>query len=507
VLALSSIAFVLLTLPVWTGVIKISLNMLPGQAYVADSDLCIDKTPGCRFERSVSSGPCVGVNCPPVQYMPLSALLYRFGWTHGLASVASNSKQAGILEKQAEEYLRTPPLVSRWADQMLLAGGILFLPIMLCALLMALLFSAWAVFPSFSAEVKPPDTGPPNATEEERRRAADELRRKSTALGMWLDRGFQLMRWGGKILYWTMWAPPLLFILVNFTLIGWIYEHWQLLEGLTRVIGTLVAGAAVGIFGLTGRIKYLGRAFRPLVRVMLDVDNWLREHPRDSNPTARICARYVSLLRHICSWRDSDADKSPYDALVIVGHSQGTVITADFLRYLNAEKTVAGSMASYDPELALFDRPLPVYFFSMGCPLHQLYGLRFPHLYSWARSDAPDETLEPGTLPDIGENDAPRPKHLGVERWINAYRSGDYVGRYLWRGGGKGYEWDPIPGSFIHESYKEEWDPPAGKPEKVSADGAGQRIECCIGPGAHTHYWDHTAPLVAEVLDRMINNA
>jgi hypothetical protein len=507
VLALSSVAFLLLTLPVWTGVIKVTLNMLPGQAYVADSDLCVDTRAGCRFERSVSAGPCVGVNCPPVQYIPVTALLYRFGWTHGLANVGAGSSQAAFLERQAEEYLHSPPKVSRWANQMLLAGGIVFLPIMLCALLVAILFSAWAIFPSFSDEVKPPDAGSRDATDEERTAAADELRRKSTALGVWLDRGFQLMRWGGKILYWTMWAPPLLFIVVNFALIGWIYEHWQLLDGLTGVVGTLVAGAAVGIFGLTGRIRYLGRAFRPLVRVMLDVDNWLREHPRESNPTARICARYVSLLRHICTWRDTDAGKSPYDALVIVAHSQGTVITADFLRYLNAERNLAGSMAAYDAELALFDKPLPVYFFSMGCPLHQLYGLRFPHLYGWARSDAPDETLEPGTLPDIGKDDAPRPQHLGVERWINAYRSGDYVGRYLWRGGGKGYEWDPTPGSFIHESYKEDWDPPAGKPEKVSADAAGQRIECCIGPGAHTHYWDHTAPLVAEVLDRMINNA
>jgi hypothetical protein len=232
---------------------------------------------------------------------------------------------------------------------------------------------------------------------------------------------------------------------------------------------------------------------------MLDVDNWLREHPRESNPTARICGRYVSLLRHICAWKDSD--EKQYDAVVIIAHSQGTVITADFLRFLHAESERAGSMAAYDPELKLLDKA-PLYFFTMGCPLRQLYGLRFPYLYGWARNEAPESALQPGPPPDIGSDEVPRPNRLKVERWVNAYRSGDYIGRYLWRGGGSGYEWSPAA-----TSYEEEWDPPAGKPAKVSADKEGRQIEFCIGPGAHTHYWDHTGGLIAEVLDRLIHNA
>ena len=352
----------------------------------------------------------------------------------------------------------------------------------------------------------PPHAARPDAPEEVRIHSLGELEREAVARGAWLDNGFRILRWGGELLYWTMWLSPLVFLLLNVVLIDWIHKHWNLVQGLIGVTATLVGGAAVGVFGFAGRIKSLGRAFRPIIRVMLDVDNWLREHPRQSNPTARICARYVSLFRHICEWKDPEDPESGYDAMVIVAHSQGTVITADFLRYLNAEKTVFGKMGDYDPELALLN-DLPVYLFTMGCPLHQLYGLRFPYLYGWARSEVPDAELEPGKLPDIGKNDAPRPVHLGLRRWVNAYRSGDYVGRFLWRGGGKGYEWDPVPNSYIYEKYREEWDPPAGKPEKVSADAEGSRIECCIGPGAHTHYWDHTAGLVAEVLDRMINNA
>ena len=110
--------------------------------------------------------------------------------------------------------------------------------------------------------------------------------------------------------------------------------------------------------------------------------------------------------------------------------------------------------------------------------------------------------MPPDDIRDLSASDAPVPDHLGVKRWINAYRSGDYVGRHLWRGGEAAYEWDPsITGC------EEEWNPPPGKPKRVFADHAGKRIEFCIGPGAHTHYWDHTAGLIAEVLDRMINDA
>jgi hypothetical protein len=358
------------------------------------------------------------------------------------------------------------------------------------------------MFPSVWAELRPPDSGPPGESESARRRALEELARKSISLGVWLDRGFRFMRAGGEFIYWAMWLPTILFLFLNFTLISWIYNNGELAGKLIAIVGTVVAGAAVGVLGFAGRLKNIAGGFRPLLRVMLDVDNWLREHPRESNPTARICGRYVSLLRHISEWRDSDPNHSSYDAMVIIAHSQGTVITADFLRFLQVEKSQAGSMAKYDPELQLFDDTFPVLFFTMGCPLHQLYGLRFPFLDSWARNEVPDGDRQPRPIPDIDPEDPPRPNRLGVKRWVNAYRSGDYVGRSLWRGGASGYEWEPIVTRYDHE-----WDPPAGKPTKISADQEGQRIEFCIGPGAHTHYWDHTAELIAEVLDRLINEA
>ncbi len=54
-----------------------------------------------------------------------------------------------------------------------------------------------------------------------------------------------------------------------------------------------------GVLAFGGRLSKLALGLRTGVRVGLDVDNWLREHPRGVNPTARICARYVSIARYI----------------------------------------------------------------------------------------------------------------------------------------------------------------------------------------------------------------
>jgi hypothetical protein len=69
---------------------------------------------------------------------------------------------------------------------------------------------------------------------------------------------------------------------------------------------------------------------------------------------------------------------------------------------------------------------------------------------------------------------------------VNAYRSGDYVGRYLWHPDRCEDVWST---SVLHVS---------AKPAKR---------EFCIGAGAHTHYWDETAPEIAVELDRLVGLA
>jgi hypothetical protein len=134
----------------------------------------------------------------------------------------------------------------------------------------------------------------------------------------------------------------------------------------------------------------------------------------------------------------------------------------------------------------------------MGSPLRQLYGLRFPHLYAWARHELRETWTDPATK--IDQATPPDPEKLDVQVWVNAYRSGDYVGRYLWR---------PEQCTFLYATV----DGPITQPwsiatyKKVVASTTAApvtRREFCIGAGAHTHYWDRTAPQIAVQLDELI---
>jgi hypothetical protein len=254
-------------------------------------------------------------------------------------------------------------------------------------------------------------------------------------------------------------------------------------------MGVVLTGSGVGLLAFHGRLEKLTLGFRAPLDAVLDVDNWLREHPRGANPRARICARYASLLRYLCTWKNP-RDGGGYKAIVIVAHSQGTVITADLLRFLKRELPHAPD-ASLTP---LWER-IPIYFFSVGCPLRQLYALHFPDLYGWARPDNPSSP-DPWAPRDIAANTDPDPKELlGVRQWVNAFRSGDYIGRYLWRADTCRYQWDTL---------RERAEPP---PENLSEDADGLRREFCLGTGAHTHYLDGTAPAVAAEIDRLIVEA
>jgi len=99
------------------------------------------------------------------------------------------------------------------------------------------------------------------------------------------------------------------------------------------------------------------------------------------------------------------------------------------------------------------------------------------------------------TLPVFRPRLAPDPDELGVKLWVNAFRSGDYVGRHLWRTDPCEYLWWAHVGGC------------SGPPpqEYHSTDGPPpSRIEFCIGAGAHTHYWDETGQLITLELDRLI---
>jgi hypothetical protein len=177
-----------------------------------------------------------------------------------------------------------------------------------------------------------------------------------------------------------------------------------------------ILGGAVA-FVLTasqGPLSFFALGFKSIIDVAFDVVAWLRLRPATQNPKGRICARYVSLLSHICK---SHSLGSNYKGLVIVAHSQGTIITADLLPFLYFQFT----HGEKDPALKpLFTEELPIYLMTFGSPLRQLYDLRFPNLYEWT------------FRPNKSKNEGPDPRSLGLHTWFNGYRSGDYVGRYLW---------------------------------------------------------------------------
>jgi hypothetical protein len=80
---------------------------------------------------------------------------------------------------------------------------------------------------------------------------------------------------------------------------------------------------------------------------------------------------------------------------------------------------------------------------------------------------------------------------LGLDRWVSAYRSGDYVGRSLWLD-----EW--------YLRTPNDADPGTTAPFLVESDD-GTHAEMCTGAGAHTHYMDDTAPDIARLLDQLIS--
>jgi hypothetical protein len=429
-IGLSATIFLLVTFGAWSGFLHVALPLLP-----RDSDLDPGNTENRRPGYSETKCELSANNfC----YSPL---------------FEKSKRQTTKCENRVETSPPGPKAARTWADEAFYDTGLGFIPVLLLLTGAAAIIAVYAIAPSAWAEISPPDGADP---------------KQSEALGNWLEQGFHFMRWAGRLLYLGVFLFPVgMGVLLTAIYNGacWVTWYMDLTAPFTATMGVLVAGTTVGVLAFGGRLSKLALGLRTGVRVALDVDNWLRKNPRGTNPTARICARYVSLLRHVSGWRNEEGEG--YEALVIFAHSQGTVITADLMRFLHVEFE---NQAGYDPLLERL-RKMKVYLFTVGCPLRQLYGLRFPYLYGYAPQAAAG-----------GVSSAPDPAQLGVTHWTNVYRTGDYVGRYLWQ------STDPWTPGHVYDDH-------------VS------RREFTIGQGAHTHYWDRTASKVADTLDQIIANA
>jgi hypothetical protein len=333
-------------------------------------------------------------------------------------------------------------------------------------------------------------------------------------LGNWLSRGLDGTRSVTHLLFAASILVPLAGALAESLVasrLPWIGEEAS--NGLVTIlvrsdlltyralgtVGSLLLGSAFVAFGLLA--KYGGSA----VDILLDVDNYLRTRPVDATPRARIAARYLSVLRYVAG---ADDDGTPrYDGVVIVAHSLGSLITADLFLFLrhetaNGRGDTALTRLGFDPGGSVPD--LAVTLFSMGNPLRQLLNRFFPHRYRWVRAvpDNAEASLSGASArPHAADFTRPDPHRIGLARWESAYRSGDYVGRSLWSdswysrtlGGDETGSYGETPLAVVV--------PPAGSPQ------SGAVAEYCIGSGAHTHYWDPSAPDIADRLDALIAGA
>lgn len=288
---------------------------------------------------------------------------------------------------------------------------------------LAILLGIACVLPSAWYEAQPLCGSPEQAGS-----ATEKLRvwLDDSRVALWLIELILVLAWWGLALGYR---PEL----VQHPLIDPASESWVRIAG-----GLLAAFIPIAVI-LRGQLP---KVFGVVLDIALDVSNWLKERPKHKNPRGQILYRYRALLKEVI-------DSGQYDRIVIVSHSQGTVITADLLRLLHELRAWPFSLEKR-PEIALL---------TAGSPLRQLYAARFPHWYGWANN--------------------PAPQSLGVETWVNIYRSGDYVGRKLW-------DATDIRADEVA------W----GKPQQ----------DVLIGLGAHTHYFDHTAPGPREIIDWLISH-
>ena len=359
-------------------------------------------------------------------------------------------------------------------------------------IVIVLLLMAWSFLPSVSAELQPPEstaqTGKPNSDE-----------KLSFKFGIWLNNGY-------KTVHFVLPAISAIFIIlvIAYWLLipiknPWIAKNSDLFKFIRETLlylAVILTASTTSILVLGNRLEQLSLGIRNVIDVILDVDNYLRLHPKKDNPRARIFSRYYSLLRYLCEQRDSQ-NQPKYDALILVAHSQGAVITADLLRFIQCEKS-QGLDRLFSCDSA---EKLPVYFFSMGNPLRQLYSVGFPHLYEWVINYNDPDANGHNDYDDNGLGNKPKPEDLGLEQWVNTYNSADYVGRYLWRKSKS--EANEKKLAREEKLFK----PSSSVEDKDNISEKGKYREFCLGAGAHTHYWDATTNRVADEINRLIDKA
>ncbi len=175
------------------------------------------------------------------------------------------------------------------------------------------------------------------------------------AIGEWLTRGYRamdrLLGWGSWIALAGMMIGAMLLVDSLLRLVGtppWDSLAWmssRLRGSSSDVLQALViavAGTTTGLLALSRVTAKWLKALRVPLDAALDVDVHFREFPREAIPRVRIVERYVALLQHVA--------EQGFRRVVIVAHSQGTVITADLLHYLTNRPALLAEDAKRQPQ-------------------------------------------------------------------------------------------------------------------------------------------------------------
>ena len=391
---------------------------------------------------------------------------------------------------------------------------------MLATLLLVLVAWLLVMFtPSVAAELKLIADSRRDAHQEKLdrlrpRHAAATLRQRTQharALGRWLTTGF---RWLDLVVAIISFLGVTLSLGLALLFLTTVFEHGMVTSqldrlGLTALVALLdavesavstasqtlfdplqalvfsAAGVGATLSLLGGQLSRRIPSLRGPLDVAMDVDNHFREFPRTDIPRAHIFSRYAALLRHVQS--------QGYERVVVVAHSQGTVISAELLRWLSSR---AQRAPTPDDAPLLDGRPLPpVSLLTLGCPLRQLYGARFPGLYAWVTARN-------------GDVFGPRATDVGVQRWMNAFCSGDYVGRWLWSNAAHHPVLEhPMANTVGHDPFGRV-DVYTGFNPAPPAEGRlreAREVEVCLGLGAHTHYLERGQTTVAWMIDWLVH--
>jgi hypothetical protein len=209
-----------------------------------------------------------------------------------------------------------------------------------------------------------------------------------------------------------------------------LFWHW-VLAGAVAVMTTLIRSPG----GLA--------QIWPILALILDVDAYLRDDEApEKGARAAILGRGLALLHAI--EHSGGPSSAGVDGILVVSHSQGTVIAADLL----ATRALLRGIGKHATILL-----------TMGSPLRALYQALLP--FRVARF-----LRAPGCVAE-----------MDVKRWHNAYFAGDLVGRSLWRAEDeRGTYTDPYSQSYPQGAFTEE----------------------CFGAGGHMGYW--SSPRVAETV-------